>query len=103
LADSALSIKTPRRNKDVEAAFEFWESIATWNNLSLNDFAFLIEESIRSAHNPFVPDDTQDSTPSVFTLTSDNVFVHVLPVMQALAKSRWDEMLKDAISSLTPE
>ena len=85
--------KTPRRNKDVEAAREFWDSMFAWTSKCSNQLANLFEKGIRSHHNPVVADDAPNATPSLLSLTPEEIFVPVLPLMEASA-TRKEEVIK---------
>lgn len=90
---SDSNCKTPRRNKDVEAAREFWDSIATWTSFASNQFADLIERRILGVHDPVVADNAP--TPSLRTVSSADVFVPVLPLMEASATRKEEEVVKN--------
>ena len=89
--------KTPRRNKDVEAAWEFWDSMFAWTSKCSNQFANLIEKDIRNHHNPVVADDAPNETPSLLSITPDDIFVPVLPLMEASATQKREVIKSDGL------
>lgn len=98
---SAKTCKTPRRNEDIEAATTFWDALAGWSSGSIRDFGDLIERSILGMHDPVVPDSTKPTT-SLFDITSDQVFVPVLPLMESSA-NRNDELVSTIGLVQTPK
>ena len=91
---SDSNCKTPRRNKDVEKAQEFWDAIVAWTSASSKRFTDLIEQEIRNRHNPVVADDAPNETPSLLSVSAENIFVPVLPLMEASA-TRKEEVIKN--------
>ena len=76
--------KTPRRNKDIAAARDFWDGIVGWT-VGVHRIADLIEGEAGRAHNPIVADAAPKARPSFSSITPENIFVPVLPLMEVAA------------------
>ena len=87
---SDAECRTPRRNKDIDAAAKFWDSVNLWTSQVVSKLCEL-EATFRTSHRPVIADDLYTKVPRLDSVTAKGVFVPVLPLMDAIVKSREEE------------
>lgn len=76
--------KTPRRNKNIEAAMEFMSSLDAWVSKVRTYFVQVLQIQAVDKHNPVKPSVSEGTkAPNLVQMTAIGVFVPVLPLMEA--------------------